>query len=183
VLEYSQSVLGIVDEATSEQLTTLLKAMSEGAEADLEHEGIDEAQRVFTPSLDLRYQGQAYELNMPYDTELDIADFFHATHKSKYGHALYGRSIEVVNLRLRAMGIVSRPEIVPEALQDTPALPIGQKTTVTGEVLSLYNREALLPGMQFDGGVLVFQLDSTIYIPAGWRAAVDAYRNLILTRE
>lgn len=183
VLEYSQSVLGIVDEATNERLTTLLKAMSEGAEADLEHEGIDEAQRVFTPSLDLRYQGQAYELNIPYDTELDIDDFFHATHKSKYGHALYGRSIEVVNLRLRAIGIVSRPEIAPEALQDTPALPIGQKTTVTGEVLSLYNREALLPGMQFDGGVLVFQLDSTIYIPAGWRAAVDAYRNLILTRE
>jgi N-methylhydantoinase A len=47
----------------------------------------------------------------------------------------------------------------------------------------MYDRDKLTPGMRFSGEALVFQLDATTYIPAGWSARVDSYRNLILERE
>ncbi len=47
----------------------------------------------------------------------------------------------------------------------------------------LYERERLIPGASFDGAALIFQLDSTVYVPEGWSALVDGYRNLVLTRE
>jgi N-methylhydantoinase A/oxoprolinase/acetone carboxylase beta subunit len=46
--------------------------------------------------------------------------------------------------------------------------------------VSLYEREALQPGAEMAGAALIFQLDSTVFIPAGWSARVDGYRNLLL---
>ena len=44
----------------------------------------------------------------------------------------------------------------------------------------LYARDRLTPGARFAGPALVVQMDSTTYMPAGWHAHVDGYRNLIL---
>ena len=41
----------------------------------------------------------------------------------------------------------------------------------------------LRPGAAFSGEALVFQMDSTTYVPAGWNARVDGYLNLLLERE
>ncbi|MEO8395232.1 MAG: hydantoinase/oxoprolinase family protein, partial [Chloroflexota bacterium] len=78
----SRSLLGLVDPP----LNAMLAEMWSRARADLAHEGIDEAQMVFTALLDVRYRGQAYELTIPF-TE-DIAEAFHAAHERAYGHAL-----------------------------------------------------------------------------------------------
>ncbi|MFN8447574.1 MAG: hypothetical protein U0521_02975 [Anaerolineae bacterium] len=59
------------------------------------------------PLLDARYRGQAYELTIPY-TE-DVPTAFHAAHDRLPGHALPGREIEQVNLRLQAVGAVDKP--------------------------------------------------------------------------
>jgi N-methylhydantoinase A len=64
-----------------------------------------------------------------------------------------------------------------------PAAFLGRKTTADGLNLALYERDALPPGAAFAGPALVFQMDSTVYLAAGWSARVDIYRNLILSRE
>jgi len=153
----------------------MLAEMLDQARADLLHEGIDEAHMTFNALLDARYRGQAYELTIPF-TE-DITATFHAAHEHAYGHALPDRAVELVNLRLQAVGTLEKPVFTPEALQENDGANarIGNKNGMT-----LYQREDLIPGAHFDGAALVFQLDSTVYIPEGWSARVDAYRNLIL---
>ena len=70
----------------------------------------------------------------------------------------------------------------PEILHQTSArgASLGKKRTRLGSVLQLYDREKLSSGMTFKGEALLFQLDSTIYVPRHWSARVDPYYNLIL---
>ena len=190
VLDYSRSILSVVDDETLPMLGNLVQRLLEMAKNDLIAEGITKRrQRIYTPSIDVRYQGQAYELNLLLDATMDISEQFHRKHERVYGHALYDRAVEVVNLRVQAVGLVNHPPLQSEPLDEqfngsghcVPQVAhLGEKTTPDGTFTSLYERDALTPGSRFIGAALVFQLDSTIYVPAGWSARVDGYRNLIL---
>jgi len=46
---------------------------------------------------------------------------------------------------------------------------------------TLYDREKLRPGHRFSGPAVVFQYDTTVVIPPGWKTAVDPFHNLVLT--
>jgi N-methylhydantoinase A len=49
--------------------------------------------------------------------------------------------------------------------------------------IPVFARSALAPGQTFEGPAVVTQSDCTTCIPGGFRGVVDAYRNLILTRD
>lgn len=183
-LNYSQAVMAQLHvQGALSTIRTALMIGYENAQADLSAEGIADSDRLFIPSLDMRYVGQAYELNIPYSQDLDLASAFHEAHHQAYGHALPDRPIEVVTARLTAIGMVAHPNIQPEKMGNNPSADdalLGDKTTSKGEHLRLYDRDKLPIGAVITGGALIFQLDSTIYIPAGWRATCDTFRNLIL---
>ncbi|NWG16421.1 MAG: hydantoinase/oxoprolinase family protein [Chloroflexi bacterium] len=192
MLDYSRSVPGIVDENTPARLESLLADLMALARADLQREGIPEALMAFLPRLDMRYQGQAYELSVPLTPAGDrrpsaLIEQYHEAHRRAYGHAMPGRAVEVVSLRLQAVGTVEKPVLEAETAEAQRAAPqpglLGHKAAAGGLTLALYEREALPPGMYFDGPALVFQMDSTVYIAPGWSAQVDGYRNLIVSRE
>lgn len=184
VIDYSQSVLRMVDDSTIDELAYLLEDMLEHAKQDLITEGIRKGKnRIYQPSLDVRYVGQAYELNIPFDGTVDIRQAFHDAHRSAYGHTL-DRPVEIVNLRLQAVGIVPHPHGTPQAESLTlDDAYLGKKSAPDGTEYTLFARDKLTPGVSFTGAALVFQLDSTVYIPAGWSARVDAWQNLILEAE
>ena len=189
-LDYSRSVLGLYTADTPAQLNGFLTEMLVQAKSELAQEGIDESDMVFRPVVDMRYQGQAYELSVSLQSGSDhqaaLVNAFHDLHQQTYGHALRGRAVEVVNLRLQAVGIVEKPQLIPEEMTDDLSLDkarLGHKTTISGEHMALYERDRLPIGATFDGPALAFQFDSTIYIAGGWRATVDGYRNLILERQ
>lgn len=187
VLDQAQSVVEPVTERSIERLSDRLETMLSLAKRDLIAEGVrSRSRRTYQTSLDMRYQGQAYELNVPMAGTVDISEAFHQAHEAAYGYALRDRRVEVVNLRVKGIGLVDHPALrredpVPGASAADASL--GQRGAADGQTLSLYDRERLLPGVRFDGPALVFQLDSTIYLPAGWSAWVDGYRNLILERH
>ncbi|MDX2076527.1 MAG: hydantoinase/oxoprolinase family protein [bacterium] len=183
-LNYSQAVMTRLDLPQADSaLRTALMMCYDTAQSDLSAEGIPDQDRVYIPSLDMRYVGQAHELNIPYDQNSDLAQAFYQAHQKAYGHALYDRPIEVVTARLKAVGMVTHPHIKPEAISQNPSPDIallGAKVTVRGENLRLYERGKLPVGAEINGSALIFQLDSTVYIPTGWRAKCDTFRNLIL---
>lgn len=148
---------------------------------DLRQEGLDDAQMTFKVSLDMRYQGQAYELNVPF--EGDVVRLFHRLHERTYGHSDETREVEIVTMRLQAVGSRQTPSLPTYPLGATTeahSALIAHKPTPDGEI-ACYEREKLQHGMTFKGRALVFQTDSTTYIPQGWRVEVDAFHNLIAT--
>jgi N-methylhydantoinase A len=184
-LERSRAVLQVISPQLTRALRAQLDEMLALARADLCEEGIEEEAMAFLPLVDARYRGQSYELTIPF-TE-DLAASLHRAHARAYGHAMPGRPVEVVNLRLQATGAVRKPALVAEPAieSDGGEARLGTKGIVCAvgpANVDLYARAQLVPGARFSGPALVLQMDSTVYIPTGWHARVDSYRNLILER-
>ena len=83
----------------------------------LRREGFSADQTAFLHSLDLRYVGQAHEVNVPiqnnrYHMPLSrVIEEFHRRHELQYGHCSVQEPVELVNCRLTALGRVRRPPI------------------------------------------------------------------------
>lgn len=183
VVDYSRAVMAKATRDVIARLRAMQGEMLAIGQAELQREGIAEEAMKFRLRLDMRYEGQAYELTIPFKG--DVVKHFHEAHERTYGHALRDRPVEIVNLRLQAIGMVEKPLIAAQPLMDASpdAARIGEKDTLSGERIALYARDQLLPGMRFGGSALVLQMDSTTYIPFGWSARVDGYGNLILQLE
>lgn len=178
VLEQSRSILKPVTPKTADLLQEYLGKMSEQSIADLTQEGFAAEDIILTKLIDARYRGQSHELTIPHMEDIPAA--FHAAHAQEYGHAMPEQTVEVVNLRLQAVGMVEKPSLTPEAVEENDGSDalLGQRSSFT-----LYARKRLSPGARFYGPALVFQMDSTVYVPLGWGVSVDGYYNLILERK
>ncbi len=181
LLDYNQSVLHYGGLERAQQLATLLTELRERAATALADERLD-APPQFRAFLDARYQGQAHELLIPYTDEVEEA--FHAAHMRAYGHELRDRAVEVVNLRLQAIGAVEKPLLPYEEPDESASpTPFDSPRDATGMTIENYAREDLRPGARIEGPALVSQLDCTSYVAAGWAARVDGYHNLILEQQ
>jgi N-methylhydantoinase A len=134
-------------------------------------------------SLDLRYAGQGYELNVPFGQE--FVESFHQLHQKRYGYADARKTVEIVNIRLRVTvpgEAFDLPAFTPrdgdgaQALIETyPMIFAGEKCA--GKV---YQRERLEPGDRLHGPAIVVEYSATTVVPPGWSAVVDAYKNLVM---
>ncbi len=179
-VDYSQSVMSLATPESVADLEERQGSLLKQAGAELRQEEMSEEDMRFAVTVDMRYQGQAYELNLPFSTSLD--QDFHDLHEATYGHALRSRAVEIVNLRVQGIGIVQKPEIRFQESRANVALPFAEKESPLGATIKLFRREALEAGDTFSGEALVFQMDSTSYVPPGWGASVDGYLNILLHR-
>ncbi len=145
---------------------------------------------VLRPSADMRYAGQSYEIEVPLGPDMldDLATLeqaFHATHRQIYDFDDPTGRIEVVNLRLAAIG--AGPVLnLPEAAEIVGAAqPLRQVPVYLGDPhdIALYNRADLTSGARFNGPAIVAQEDTTFAIPPGTRADVDRHLNIHLSFE
>ncbi len=180
-IERSQSVMCPATDENIAGLQELQRKMLALVQEELQREGIANDDMRFAVSLDLRYEGQAYELNISFSDS--VIEDFHLAHERTYGHAIRWRGIEIVNLRVNGTGLIEKPVFDTVAANTQAAAPVGEKPSPLGGRIKLFEREQLAAGAQFAGEALVFQLDSTTYLPPGWSARVDGQLNLLLERD
>ncbi len=176
-----------VDPATSEATFQELEAQ---ARSQLNHEGIPADRQHLSRSCDMRYFGQAHELNIPVSGQLAtdealqrIGLAFHGAHRRTYGHAMEGDPVEVVNYRVSAVGSSPKPELVEHSHDDADALKGQREVFFEDGHLScpVYERRWLKAGRQIDGPAVVEQTGSTTLLCPHQSARIDAYGNLIIT--
>ena len=161
--------------------------------APLEQRGLDEVQAEGIPAgqirlerfLDMRCRGQSYELSVPLLGE-DFITGFHDLHQQAYGYARPQAALEIVTLRLRAVGAVRPPVLqpLPDAGPDpAPALLEHRPVIFPNGALRLpfYRGEALQPGNQIAGPAAVVRSDTTLLLGPGDHTSVDAFGNLLVT--
>jgi len=140
---------------------------------------------------DVRYRRQAYELTVPIaGGEItravldDLADAFHTRHAQTYGHANAAERVQLVNLRLTALGRL--PDLV--LAQRCDATLARQRSrelwfAETGFVaIPVHWRDGLMPGAHIAGPAIIEALDSTIVLPPAWQAHIDTLGYVRLTR-
>jgi N-methylhydantoinase A len=144
--------------------------------------------------LDLRYAGQSYELSVPLGAPITgnavqaAVQAFHEQHRDRYGHADPDEPVEVVALRVRGRVAVPPPELPREPKTDAPLAdaqlgtrPVWFDADGPTETPA-YDRTGLHHGHVFDGPAVLHQYDTTIVVPPGWHARVDARQNVHIER-
>ena len=95
-----------------ESLKKRFKELTNEASILLKSEGVTKNKMVFNFSVDMRYIGQEYYVNIPVNPLLDLKKIekdFHKTYNDKYGHSQLNAPVEITNLRLAAFGLIDRP--------------------------------------------------------------------------
>jgi N-methylhydantoinase A len=186
VKDYSHTVM-LPGNTPPAQISSLLAPLESNARQDLLAEGISSTAVQLQPLLDMRYRGQSYELTIPWANPHD--DFlvaFHASHHAAYGYSLSGVPVEIVNLRLHAVGKVEPiplPAYPPGDSDPQPALLDRQPVFFSASsphTIPIYRGEALRPGNQLSGPALVVRSDTTILIGEGDNGNIDPFLNLII---
>jgi N-methylhydantoinase A len=200
VHDYVRSELRPLADVTADHAEAVFAGLEAKARGELAAEGMNAADASWWRELDLRYAGQGYELRTALDglyvgriaaaTLNDARHCFHERHAQIHGHAAKDRPVEVVSYRLRVRVAVPKYEPLAEAKavpRSAAAARKGERTVyfdgATDMTAALYERDALAVGMTVAGPAIVEQFDATTVIAPGWRAEVDRYRNLILTRH
>jgi N-methylhydantoinase A len=163
----------------------------------LQAEQVPPQARRLTRSADLRYTHQSFELTCPLPAgELSqtllqqLVAAFHGEHQRLYTYALPNAPVELVNLRVSAVGLLPRlqaPTLAPGS-NDLQGAVVGVRRVYfeqTGGFVETpcYARQRLGPGMTFDGPAVIDQDDATTVVFPNFRVNVDAAGHLILERR
>jgi N-methylhydantoinase A len=139
-------------------------------------------------SIDIRYRGQGYELNIPFTKNL-LHDFEREHHR-RYGYTHPSREVELVTLRLRATvrtartahvgtGALARPGRATLGRLSAPKAPVlfeGKKLET-----KIYSRDELQPRKKYSGPAIITEYSATTVIPPGKSFHLDRASNLIVT--
>lgn len=184
-----------LDHVTGEEMTKAFEQLASEAIATLGAEGFGEGERSTLLSLDLRYAGQGYELNVPVGEDPlavagtdELRQRFDEAHERRHGHRAESMPVEVVTYRLTGVGLVPRPEVSTAEPASTPVTDawVGIREaffltpTESTWTCPVYARELLGPGHVIEGPAIVEQFDSTVVVTPEQHAAVDPYGNLVL---
>lgn len=175
----SQTINLPLGDCDAVQLAERYEPLISEARAELLEEGVSEASIKVQCSVDVRYVGQSYYLNVPWQDAAQTARDFHALHRQRYGHAL-DTPAEIVNIRVALVSERAKPELMAESGTATSPQTI-QLAGITQPAL-LVAREALRVGEVLDGPALITETVSTTYLAPGWQARKDKYGNLLLQR-
>jgi N-methylhydantoinase A len=135
----------------------------------------------------MRYQGQSYELSVPFTN--GFRGSFHREHAKAYGYAYPERPLEIVNLRLRLVIPTPKsrgrarkpgpPRQSQEALLKTKPVWFGTKPHPTG----IYERQRLASGAVLSGPAVIVEYSATTVVPPDFTCKVNEHLNLILQRR
>jgi len=113
--DFSITSISRIDETKPEDLAKIFEMLERSAAEEFRKVGISENTPIFSHSLDMRYVGQAYEINIPLQHKSiqlkALEEEFHRTHKALYWWEDRERAVEIVNLRLEA--VIEVPKFEP----------------------------------------------------------------------
>jgi N-methylhydantoinase A len=192
VKDYSRTVLWRVSgKIPATQLDREFSTLEKKAAKDFHGEAWHGRVR-YQRSVDTRYRGQGYELNLQFSRNL--LKEFEREHQRRYSYAHSAREVELVTLRLRASvkstaghvgkidhvgtGTLARPGRAKLGSPSTPEAVVvfdGKKLNA-----AIYSRDALKPGKTYPGPAIITEYSATTVIPVGKRFYIDRTANLII---
>lgn len=192
--EVSQTVL-MLEDLTIETIEEIVLQLSEKGRGLLEDQGVKRESIMLIPSLDLRYRGQSYELNLKVDLELLkreglflLHQLFHEEHLRAYGFFVEGEEIKIVNIKVMAIGYIPKYESVPMEKKENRIIVEKERREVYfhGEGFvecPIYERQTLSPGTILSGPTIVEEYDSTTLIIPNYQGIVDFFGNIRITKR
>lgn len=179
------------------EINRILQPMADAALRQLADEGFAEKDTLLEWAVDLRYRRQVHQVTTPLRARLPVnaaaaetlLGDFERLYEQRYGRgSAYGAAgIELVIFRLKASGVMARPQSkpLPAAGEDASAARVGERPVFVEAAgglspAAIYDFERLKPGNQVRGPAVIQSPITTIVVQSGDLARVDGYRNLVL---
>ena len=191
--DFVQTVLGRFRDFAPQELETLFRAQEKRAIEQMIREGIAREQVLLVRSLEMRFVGQGFELEVlvpPGPMGTAHMEAIETGYRSLYGKT-YGYEpddpTELVGIRLTAIGNLppvelpsqTRVETGPSAVKGTrPVFFNGQYHET-----KIYDEYGLKPGATLKGPAVIERRDSTIVVLPGQSASKDMHGNTIVALE
>ncbi|MBB3594908.1 N-methylhydantoinase A [Rhizobium sp. BK529] len=186
--DYVQTDVALADDLSPQDFRAKIAALVDKAEREFLSQGFNASELKLFAGLDVRYQGQAFELPISIDpatvgAEL-VASRLHEAHRKRYGFAFENESAEVVNYRLKV--------VIPRKTKDV-AVHVNHHDEVASEAGSILLRGAKLDTVFYKSetlkldtpvsGPAVLEADtSTCFVPEGWTARIVESGSILLER-
>jgi N-methylhydantoinase A len=187
--DFVRSFVSPLDSIDWRQLGGTVNAMVKEGEGLLAKEKIPAERQRFTLSLDCRYVKQYHEVSFPVPMGAvegadvrAIASSFHAEHDRMYGYSLEreGTPIELINVRVRAVGITDKPAAVEEAYagEDPAAALKGERAVVLPESresrpVAVYDGHRTRFGFRIRGPAIIEQVNTTLFLSSSYDLICD----------
>jgi N-methylhydantoinase A len=186
--DYSKTViLSTTSSNVGKLIDQELKQLMKKAKNDHKGQKRSTGHPKFIPSIDLRYKGQSYEINIDYKNNMtQLLKSFHATHSQRYGYCSHDREVEIVGIRLTAITNRKKPEIVKRRRKINKASGIRkEKALEYRQILfdlanrwvktPIYRRSELQFGFSGEGPAVIEEPSSTVVVYPGMKFNVDQF--------
>ena len=163
----------------------------------LSTEKIPPENRSYRYSLDLRYVGQYHEVNVEVNRkqieafdESAIKEIFHSLHDRLYGYSLKeeGTKVELVNLRMTAIGTTEKPVFMKEnycGKDASDCIKGKRKVFIPSEMdffsVAVYDGDRMGYGNCLRGPAIIEQVNTTIFVPPDYQIECDQYGSYLLS--
>ncbi len=180
--ELSITHVGQLDMLDEHEINVLFQQLLDKGEKEMEHEDVEMQKVKNLLSVDLRYVGQSFSLNVPWQSIMQANEAFHRLHKQRYGHAL-NEAVELVNLRV-SLRAETASLSWSEKLENTVDRPkTNVKLYAIDEPVDIWDREEISQGQVINGPALIVEKVATTFIKPGWACEKEHHGHLILNRD
>jgi N-methylhydantoinase A len=188
--DFSRTLYADLDSVDPGRIADVLAGMEAEGLRFLDSANVPQSRRALLRLADVRYRRQAYELTVPIadgaitNATLEaLATSFHVKHEQTYGHANHAEPVQLVNLRLTALGrlpglTLTQRSDAAAARQHSRDVWFAGKGFVATPV---HWRDGLVPGTIINGPAIIEAMDSTTVIPPEWSMKVDDRGYMILS--
>jgi len=191
-VDAARTEICIAEAGSKGPLEKVFRELEVQVDAALAQQDVEEASRVISRSMELRYLGQEHTLELRLEEdgrrrgELDLSKIrarFDEQHRHRYGHATED-PVQVVTLRVQGRGAMEKPQL--------PRLETGTKAAETGEreaycfalrkrvPFRVVERSTLCAGQVIEGPAIVDEGTCTTIFYSDQVATVGAYGDLII---
>lgn len=179
--QLSKSHVGSFSDVSHNDLHQWLQELGIAGAQQLQAEGAAIESIEYDYSVDVRYQGQSYTLNVPFVSIEQATEAYHSAHEQRYGHRL-SMAVELVNVRVRAY-VGNGDSLTLQALLEGEASPCEYAELPDLELIPVYRREVLPAQFEQHGPLLICEQVSTTLVAKGWKITVDKVGTLRLQRQ
>lgn len=182
-----------LSQVSSETVRDVFGGIEQDAFAKFDEEGFSRSSVMLERYMDLRYQGQGYELSVAVDVNaLDtqqIRSDFDELHAKKFGHAASSQPVEVMSYRLIGRAAPDRDQSVFDVL------PVSGLTGLDARIRSatfdidgsperfemeVIQRDVMEMHRIYDGPLVIEQSDTTTLVIPRQTAELDAQGNILI---
>jgi len=177
------------------QFNEVIEQAEKQALAELLQEGVERERASLVRHLDMRYVGQHHEVSVEIPSACVIeekhlpviAEAFHKAHEKLYTYSTPENPMEIMNLRITAVGAVDKTGLFERPLgkaDPSKASKGGRKAFFeeSGGLVEapVFDRDLLAPGNRIPGPAIIEERITTIVVHPGWDTRVDGFENVVM---